>query len=271
MTEPPAPPTIPRRTLVLGGLLGGLALAAGYLALATPWFREGTLEPDEPSPCLVCGQQVVMRPHKGRPHARCPSCGSLERHRLLVHYLEHAPGLLAPGQRVLHFAPNSGVEAFMRRRAGLRYLTADLYATADLRLDLTAIAQPDASWDLVICYHVLEHVPDDATAMRELRRILAPGGRAILQVPLELGRDVTDEDPSLGPQQRLERFGQEDHVRIYGIADFGRRLRAAGFTVDAVDYAGSLPPQEVALHHLVQQPGEGPVLDERIWVAIRPG
>jgi SAM-dependent methyltransferase len=248
-------------------LLVAVAVAAGLYV--TGWFELD--EKIEPSTCPVCEAVAPFKTRKGRKHAECPSCGAYERHRLLFHYLTHTEGLLAPGTRVLHFAANEGIEPQLRARDDLHYRTADLFAKADLKLDLTDIDQPDASWDLVICYHVLEHVDDDREAMREIFRVLAPGGRAILQVPLQHGREATYEDPSItDPKQRLAHFGQEDHVRLYGTADFRRRLEAAGFRVEALDYAATLPAETVRLHRMLGEPDDGPPADERIWIAHRP-
>ena len=101
-----------------------------------------------------------------------------------------------------------------------------------LRLDLTRIPFPDASFDVVLCSHVLEHVPADRQAMRELRRVLAPDGWALLLVPM--GKGPTREDPSIvEPAARERAFGQWDHVRMYG-PDFADRLREVGFAVTVV-------------------------------------
>ena len=255
--------------MVLVVALLAVASVAGYLHATSHWFSFD--EVVEPSMCPVCGKTAPFKARKGRAHTECPNCGAWERHRLLVHYLSQHEELLAPGRRVLHFAPNKGVEAFMRRRKGLHYVTADLFTPADLQLDLSAIDQPDGSWDLVLCYHVLEHVPDDAAAMRELFRVLAPGGSAIVQVPLQRGSVATHEDPSIvDPAERLEHFGQEDHVRKYGAEDFRDRLEAAGFEVHAIAHAAALSEQTLAKHRMRREPDGGPAWDERIWVATKP-
>ncbi len=98
-------------------------------------------------------------------------------------------------------------------------------------------------FDLILCSHVLEHIPDDRGALRQLRRVLRPGGAAVIQVPLRTG--PTDEDASVvDPAARHRRFGQFDHVRFYG-SDFTDRVRAAGFGVEAVRYAEQLGREEI--------------------------
>jgi SAM-dependent methyltransferase len=90
---------------------------------------------------------------------------------------------------------------------------------------------PADSFDLILCSHVLEHVPDDRAAMSELRRVLSDGGRALVLVPYR-PEVATYEDPSIeSPLARMVAFGQQDHVRIYG-NDLPDRLRDAGFEVD---------------------------------------
>jgi SAM-dependent methyltransferase len=186
--------------------------------------------------CPVCGHRFErFKDDWNRPNALCWRCGSHERHRAQWLLLEHRAELLGSARSLLHFAPEWCLRRRLSRIEGLRYLTADLDPDdVDLRLDLTKLDLPDASFEAVICSHVLEHIPDDAAAMRELRRVTAPGGWCLVMVPLDLGREQTYEDPSIcDPSERERAFWQHDHVRLYA-PDISKRLQAAGFDVDRV-------------------------------------
>ncbi len=93
-----------------------------------------------------------------------------------------------------------------------------------------------ASYDVAIAHHVLEHIDDDRAAMREIFRILRPGGFAILTVPINATREHTYENPAItDPVLRALHFSAPDHRRYYGL-DFETRLQEAGFTHRAVSY-----------------------------------
>lgn len=178
-----------------------------------------------------------------RPNAICWRCGSHERHRALWLLLEQRPELLAGVSSLLHFAPEYALRRRLLRVAQLRYVTADLYdPEVDLRLDLTALTLPDASYEAVICSHVLEHVSDDRAAMRELRRVVTRGGWCLVMVPLDLDRQVTFEDPTIvTPEDRRRAYWQHDHVRLYA-PDIAERLQEAGFAVERVAPAEAFGP-----------------------------
>lgn len=167
----------------------------------------------------------------------CPFCGATDKARLYALFLRVALDELASRRRVrfVHFAPDVGIAAIVRQFANIEYRTADLYRTdVDDRVDLTNLdVYPDASVDCLLCSHVLEHISDDATAMRELHRVLAPGGFGIVMVPILLSIDTTYEDATKTTHaQRLRHFGLEDHVRVYAKQDFVARLERAGFQVE---------------------------------------
>ncbi|HTX45334.1 MAG TPA: class I SAM-dependent methyltransferase [Solirubrobacteraceae bacterium] len=204
--------------------------------------------------CPLCGHRFArFRDDWNRPNAICWRCGSHERQRALWLYLDELrPELLANARELLHFAPEWCLERRLRGVAGLRYATADLDPRrGELQLDITAIALPDGSFDAILCSHVLEHVDDDAAAMRELHRVLSPGGWLIVMVPLDVGRTRTYEDPSItAPAEREREFLQDDHVRLYA-PDIAARLETAGLHVAVVNVAQELGEQAATRYALL--------------------
>lgn len=180
--------------------------------------------------CPICGYTGVFDPFgfPVRPEAQCPKCKSLERHRQISLWLDSNHAVIA-GKRVLHFAPEAALTALLKPYAA-SYVSADIVpGRADLTLDIEHMALDDGSFDVVVCSHVLEHV-DDAKALGEIGRILAPGGVAMLLVPLVHHWPHSFERPAPTERERIKYFGQFDHIRRYG-ADFPERVRAAGFAV----------------------------------------
>ncbi len=176
----------------------------------------------------------------------CPRCGSLGRHRVDWIFLTEYTNLRGTPQQVLHVAPERCLERALRRLPNVDYLSADLDSIRAMeRMDITHIPHPEGSFDVIICNHVLEHVPDDRRAMREMLRVLRPGGWAMLQVPFDRARAVTFEDATVTePGERLRVFGQHDHVRVYG-RDYPERLREAGFAVEVASPVRALPQEVV--------------------------
>lgn len=163
----------------------------------------------------------------------CPKCGATDRDRLQVLFL--ARHLSGGRHHVLEVAPSRPVSEWLRRQSGVLYRSADLeMASADDKVDVTdMVCYPDETFDVVICSHVLEHVPDDRKAMREIRRVLTPTGGAVLLVPISRVVESVDEDPTCAvEEERWRRFGQGDHIRIYGRSGFWSRLEEAGFRVE---------------------------------------
>lgn len=198
--------------------------------------------------CPVCGlKRRCFLPYgyvRSRANALCPRCLSLERHRLLWLYFRSETDLLADRPRLLHIAPEVSLRKRLRRlyrECPQRYLTADLESPlADLHFDVQRIPLQDGSVGAVICNHLLEHVADDRAALRELYRILEPGGWGILLSPVDLSRAATFEDDSVtDPEERTRLFGQYDHRRVYG-RDYVERLRSVGFEAEEIDFAAAL-------------------------------
>lgn len=207
--------------------------------------------------CPCCGRTArkfmptILPLGPNRPNARCPSCGARDRQRHLWLYVERKTNLLVDRLRVLHFAPERIFEEKLRSQPNLEYVSTDLErARADVKADITDLPFPDESFDVVLCSHVLEHVPDDGKAMRELYRVLRPGGWALVLVPIDHGREETFEDANVvEPADRERLFGQADHVRVYG-RDFKTRLEEAGFGVRVEDFRGELGEEEARRYGL---------------------
>ncbi len=223
--------------------------------------------------CPMCGTVAdVFLPYgvkAPRPDCRCPGCNSLERHRLVwLFFGLHTDlfddlrtgtgtdrGTTGPVRSLLHIAPEPPMEDRLTQLPHLRYLSADLEpGKAMVEMDITAIDRPDDTFDVIYASHVLEHIPDDVQAMRELRRVLKPDGWAVLEVPMH--GPTTREDPTVtDPEERTRRFGQHDHVRMYGHdGEYERRLRAAGFDVTVVALTDELGPAAARRFRL--RPGE---------------
>ena len=209
--------------------------------------------------CPICGYHgmFISVGHPPRWDARCLNCGSRERHRLTHLWVTEGGGDRFAGKRILHFAPEKTVMRQMRGNP--------LYETADLhqpgvthKVDITRVPLPDASYDVVMAHHVLEHIDDDAQAMRELFRLLKPGGVGVLSVPINATRQQTYENPTItSPAERFAHFSAEDHKRYYGL-DFADRLAAVGFVVEIF----RLPPDQEVRYGLLR--------DEWVTIARKP-
>jgi SAM-dependent methyltransferase len=209
---------------------GGLSEAQVYQA-ARQQGAAGQGGPGRRFLCPVCEHwswRFLPYGLDGRRNARCPHCGSVERHRFLwLHLQPRLQGV----RTVLHVAPEPCIRARLQERPGLHYIAADRYDPEAEPMDLTDLPLPDGWADLILCSHVLEHIPDDRRAMAEIARVLRPGGRAVVMVPVERSRATTYEDESITtPEARQIAFGHPFHVRICG-RDYGDRLRAAGLRV----------------------------------------
>lgn len=204
--------------------------------------------------CVYCGKSYARFLQAGRDkpvlkrldvvgagkrrNGRCPNCMSNDRSRLLYLYLTKRTRVFSEPTRVLHFAPDPHL--------GLALFDSDLvdYVCGDIEIggkeylgarymDVCEIPFPDSSFDVVLCNHVLEYVPDDALAFREMHRVLKPGGFAILQVPIALAREETYEVEGLELNRRntITHYGHSGNRRLYGL-DYGKRITNAGFTLE---------------------------------------
>jgi SAM-dependent methyltransferase len=211
--------------------------------------------------CPICGQTgrfyaEVHFPDIFNFDAVCPKCGSSPRHRLLKLALDSDVSVNS-NTRLLHFAPEGPVTAFIRPLVKY-YRTADLFATpVDLKLNIENIDQPDQSWDTIICSHVLEHV-DHVRALKELYRILAPGGQLLAFFPVVEAWPHDYEAPEVRSEHdRALHFGKENHLRRFG-GSVRAEFAKAGFGLECYSPIGP----EVVRFGLI--PGE------TLFIATRP-
>lgn len=198
--------------------------------------------------CSCCENEFSgFIPHRGVASRRCPRCGSLERHRLLIDFLFKRTDMLEAPLSVLHVAPEYGLQRRLLRLRNISYRSADLDSPLAMdSVDLLNMPYPDGSFDVVLCSHVLEHVADDKLALREIRRVLVSGGRAIIMSPIDRDLPETFADPAVrAPDERHRVFGQSDHLRRYG-RDFGARVAAEGFAVDVATHIDRFSADEIA-------------------------
>lgn len=176
----------------------------------------------------------------------CPACDASDRERLFALFFGGVFQSLDRGRRYrfIEFAPSRALRRWFKRYPFIEHRGADLYRkTVEDNVDITDMTiYPDGSINLFLCSHILEHVPDDRKALRELHRVLAPDGLGVVMVPLIRGIEDTQEDDAIdSPELRWKYYMDADHRRQYGRRDFVDRMTEAGFRVGQVT-ADSFPP-----------------------------
>jgi SAM-dependent methyltransferase len=213
--------------------------------------------------CPCCGRTFGRFVRRFDSDRMCPYCLSLRRHRSFWLFLKEQLAY-ADELSILHFAPEEGISAQLRADNRIDYVSADLdpRSIATRAFDITAIPFDDAEFDVVLCNHVLEHVVEDRRAMRELFRVLKPGGVLYSMHPVNFRLERTVEDPSVvAPNDRARLYGQSDHVRTYG-RDFVERLGETGFEVTVELFGGELSEEALRLYDVRSR--------TRIFVCRRP-
>ncbi len=198
-----------------------------------------------------------------RSNALCPNCLSLERHRLIWLYLKEKTNFFSARLSVLHIAPEPCFMKRFEKIHGEKYITADIESPlAKVKMDIHLIPFGENHFDAVLCNHVLEHVADDIMAMSEIKRVLKPGGWAVLQVPFfSPVPEKTVEDAGItDPRAREKAFGQDDHVRLFG-KDYLQRIQRSGLKGVANEFAKTLP-EEIATRY-------GVVRGEIIYLGLK--
>lgn len=175
-----------------------------------------------------------------KQNVRCPNCQSGTRNRLLGLYFSLNREPLNDSDKILHISPNRQLANLLKSKYSDRYEVGAINVDAfreyhPILLDVQNLPMTDSTYGLVICNHVLEHVKEDQSAMKEIYRVLKPGGHAILQVPLAENLEKSIEELTVkSRKERKREHGQEDHLRLYG-KDYFERLKNVGFKITRDD------------------------------------
>lgn len=177
-----------------------------------------------------------------RPDDSCPVCHSKDRTRLTYHYLFNLENIESSPKTVLHMAPELGLYMKLNGLTNIDYITGDIeparynFAKNIREMNALNLDLEDNSVDYIIASHIMEHIPDDIKVYSEFLRVLKPGGKALIMVPLAHNLDKTLEDETVTTQaDRLRVFGQIDHVRIYTAPDLIARMDSVGFTTKTIN------------------------------------
>lgn len=194
--------------------------------------------------CIICGNNFESFLPRGikaeifskyhiigggyRDNCICPCCGSWDRIRWVYYVLQNKIDVTEISGRILHFAPEREIKDIIKRNNKIDYYTADIVPGRAMHVtDITDIQYRDGTFDYVICNHVMEHIIDEEKAVNEIKRVLKTNGKWIFSFPI--CKDMlTYENPEIiSPEAKLEAYGQEEHVRLYG-KDYKERFEKYG-------------------------------------------
>ncbi|EGV45029.1 class I SAM-dependent methyltransferase [Bizionia argentinensis JUB59] len=163
----------------------------------------------------------------------CPKCGSVARNRRLYTILENT----LENKRIFYFSPSKSMKSKIEKYNTCEYITSDYLGEFKTMktLNIEAIDEPDNYYDVVLCYHVLEHVLQDKKAMHELYRILKTKGLCYVQTPFKAG-EIYKNHSITTEKELLQHFGQEDHLRVYSVSGLSKRLEESGFKTEVLSF-----------------------------------
>ncbi len=166
----------------------------------------------------LCMEHRVSGGAGVRENEKCPACGSIARMRWQYWVLGRYTKIFTHKCSVLHIAPEPLITTRIQSNELCDYYTGNIVYTPRNRhiVDVTNIQFVDNFFDYIIMHHVLEHIENEAKAISELKRVLKPDGKLILSFPICMDIDTYEDSSINTEEERLQKFGQEDHVRIYG-------------------------------------------------------
>jgi SAM-dependent methyltransferase len=190
--------------------------------------------------CNICKSKLRSFEVLDNGNLLCPICGSLPRTRRLWMIL-NSDYLTNKNISILDFSPSRSLFGKLKNNKEINYFPTDFADEflAVYHFDITKIDTESKKFDLIICYHILEHIEEDSQAMKELFRVLKPGGTCLVQTPFKVG-EIYEDATKKSDKERLEFFGQEDHVRIYSVNGLVGRLENTTFEVETKKFKKDL-------------------------------
>ena len=199
--------------------------------------------------CLICSaksKKFIPISFYNSDDKICPKCGALSRSRALGEYVRK--NYKNQSQKILDFSPHRSLNDFFKSIFE-NYISSDFENQfyAQKSYDITKINDTDQSFDLIICFHVLEHILEDKKAIKELNRVLKNDGHLLIQVPLKKGKTYQN-NSIISKEGRLKAFGQEDHIRIYGEDSLPLILNKSGFSAKPIDIVKEYSSEEKKIY-----------------------
>lgn len=218
------------------------------------YFIRGLLYTGNKYNCIICKKTFSkFLKYDKRKNAMCPGCASLERHRLLCLYLQNETNLLNKKNKILHFAPEYSLQKKFKKLSDKNYLSTDIeHPDAMLHADITKLPIKDNLFDLILCNHVLQEIPDDKKAIREIFRILKKGGVVIITIPENNNNKTFENQGEKTDKDRAKLYGYYGALRIYG-KDFVKKLTNEGFKVEIIDYIKKFKKEEIKRYGLIPE------------------
>lgn len=182
----------------------------------------------------------------------CPCCGVDDRMRWFYYLLQNKLNILTASGRLLHFAPESAIYDYIKQNENIDYYTCDIVPGRAMHVvDITDIPFRENTFDYIISNHIIEHIKDEEKAVSEIKRVLKPNGKWILSFPICTDMKTYENDEIISPEDKLEAYGQEDHVRLYGF-DYKERFENYGFKIEVFSPEREINEEDISKYGFIK-------------------